>query len=174
MRVDVAEIRKNPGMKVHLELSSRLPPLEVEGQAVKFTGPARANLDVSNNGKALVVEGEVEATLEVSCARCLEAFNFPVKVDFNEIYYPAGAEGISPEEREEWIPFVGEVLDLTPEVVKSIVLALPMRFICREECRGLCPRCGKDLNRGECRCSGEDVDPRLAVLGELLKEMKQR
>lgn len=174
MRVDVSEIRKSPGMKVHLDLASRLPPLEIKGQPVRLASPARASLDITNNGKALVVEGEVEGRLEVSCDRCLEAFHFPVKVDFYETYYPAGAEGISSEEREEWIPFVGDVLDLTPEIVKSIVLALPMRFVCREDCRGLCPRCGRNLNLGECGCSRESIDPRLAVLEDLLKEMKRR
>ncbi|MCL6560327.1 MAG: DUF177 domain-containing protein, partial [Firmicutes bacterium] len=68
------------------------------------------------------------------------------------------------------VPFHGDVLDVTPEVLKSIILALPMKAVCREECPGLCPGCGRNLNEGRCGCVNEDIDPRLSVLKDFFKK----
>ena len=61
-------------------------------------------------------------------------------------------------------------IDLTEAVQEQILLSLPLRPLCREDCKGLCPGCGEDLNKGACGCSGKAVDPRLAVLGNLKLE----
>ncbi|NHM27544.1 DUF177 domain-containing protein [Desulfofundulus sp. TPOSR] len=175
MRINVADLKKSPGESIELELSSPLPELEFHGDRLSFDGPARAFLEISNTGKTLLVEGEVKGTLEVRCARCLEPFRLPVEATLSEVYYPADSEEMvvadpAKEEYQEWIPFSGDVLDITPEVLKSILLVLPMRFLCDEGCRGLCPRCGQNLNMAPCACSGEDVDPRLMILKDMFKD----
>ncbi|MBE3587188.1 MAG: DUF177 domain-containing protein [Thermoanaerobacteraceae bacterium] len=169
MHIDVSKIKASPGERMHLELEAPLPSLEAGGERVEFTGPARASLEVSNTGKALRVEGRVKAQLRPQCARCLEPFTLPVETEISETYYPEGGGEAGPEEREEWIPFSGDMLDITPEVLKSLMLVLPMRFVCREDCRGLCPRCGQNRNLASCDCPVEDVDPRLAVLKDFFK-----
>ncbi|MGB9803173.1 YceD family protein [Desulfofundulus sp.] len=178
MRIDVSDLKKSPGESIQVELSSPLPEFEFNGEKLIFNGPVRASLEVTNTGKALLVEGEVRGVLEVRCARCLEPFRWPVETTLNEVYYPADNEEaavVDPaeEEYQEWIPFTGDVLDVTPEVLKSIMLALPMRFLCDENCRGLCPRCGRNLNVAECSCPGEDVDPRLMVLKDMFKDVNR-
>ncbi|SHI86359.1 YceD family protein [Desulfofundulus thermosubterraneus] len=175
MRVDVADLKRSPGESIQVELSSPLPELEFHGDRLSFDGPARASLEISNTGKALLVQGGVRGTLKVRCARCLEPFCVPVEAPLSEVYYPADSEEIAvvdptKEEYQEWIPFSGDVLDITPEVLKSILLVLPMRFLCNEGCRGLCPRCGQNLNMAPCACPGEDVDPRLMILKDMLKD----
>lgn len=169
MRIDVADLKRSPGENIHLELESPLPALEVDGEKVSFEGPARASLDISNTGKGLLVEGQVGGRLKVNCARCLEPFLLPVETFFSETYYPEGSEEVNQEEREEWIPFSGDILDITSEVLKSILMGLPMKLVCQPDCRGLCPRCGQNLNIAPCGCDREDLDPRLAVLKDLLK-----
>jgi uncharacterized protein len=175
MRIDVADLKKSPGESIQVELSSPLPELEFHGDRLSFDGPARASLEISNTGKALLVEGEVRGTLEVRCARCLEPFRWPVEAALSEVYYPADSEGNvvagpAKEDYREWIPFSGDILDITPEVLKSILLVLPMRFLCDEGCRGLCSRCGQNLNMAPCACAGEDIDPRLMILKDMFKD----
>ncbi|RKO66519.1 YceD family protein [Desulfofundulus salinus] len=175
MRIDVTDLKKSPGESIQVELSSPLPELEFYGERLSFEGPARASLEISNTGKALLVEGKVKGTLGVRCARCLEPFRWPVEATLSEVYYPADSEELvvvepTQGEYQEWIPFSGDVLDITPEVLKSILLVLPMRFLCKEGCRGLCPRCGQNLNMAPCACPGEDVDPRLMILKDMFKD----
>ncbi|OAT81329.1 YceD family protein [Desulfotomaculum copahuensis] len=169
MQIDVSTIKQSPGMTLHRELEAPLPALEGAGEIISFVGPARAVLDLTNSGGLLELTGGIQAALQLSCARCLENFVYPVDVPLRELYYPAGAVEPPPEQREEGIPFRGDKLDITPEVLKSILLALPMKAVCRPDCRGLCPVCGQNLNRGRCNCRQEEVDPRLAVLKDLFK-----
>ena len=77
---------------------------------------------------------------------------------------------LSDEENDdgEFVVVPDETLDVDQLVTEDILLDLPSKFLCSPNCRGLCPRCGKDLNEGDCGCEREDVDPRLAVLKELL------
>ncbi|HCW51444.1 MAG TPA: hypothetical protein DGR79_05190 [Clostridiales bacterium] len=75
---------------------------------------------------------------------------------------------------EEPLPFVGQVIDLTAPAWGALVLELPMKPVCSERCRGLCPVCGTDLNRESCTCRVEEVDPRLSPLKKLLEKAKER
>jgi uncharacterized protein len=174
MRIDVADLKKSPGESIEVELSSHLPDLEFQGEKLSFDGPARVFAKISNTGRALIVKGKVTGALKVHCGRCLEPFSLPLEVQLSEVYYPADDEDFpavdpSAEEAQDWIPFSGNVLDITPEVLKSILLEMPMRFLCREECRGLCSFCGQNLNRASCTCEREEIDPRLSVLKEIFK-----
>lgn len=164
LQLDVARLKRSPGDSVRFDLPADLPPLELAGENVSFAGPVKAGLVVRNTGTNLAVEGEVSGTLKLTCGRCLEPFDYFFEVPVEETYAPA-SEG----DRGEAVPFTGDVLDITPEVLKSIILALPMKAVCREECPGLCPKCGRNLDEGRCGCGNEDMDPRLSVLKDLLK-----
>lgn len=164
LKLDVARLKRSPGESTRFDLSAGLPPLELGGERFVFTGPVRAGLVVSNTGETLTVEGELAGSLSLTCGRCLESYNYSFTAPIEETYAPA-AEGSG-----EAIPFSGDLLDITPEALKSVILSLPMKMLCREECSGLCPRCGKNLNEGRCACTGEEVDPRLSVLRNLLGE----
>jgi len=109
----------------------------------------------------------IKVVLLVQCNRCLESFVYPMEAQFEETYCdcnlpPSG--GTHPD----WVPFSGDQIDIAPEVTKTILVNLPMRFICREDCRGLCSLCGADLNNGQCQCPRDELDPRLDKLKDLL------
>jgi len=163
--VDVAKLKRSPGDSARYDLQAELPPLELPGESASFAGLVRAGLEVINTGKTLAVEGVVSGRLRLNCGCCLEPYDYPFEVAVEETYIPASEGG-----GEEAVPFSGDYLDLTPEVLKSIILTLPMKMVCREECRGLCPQCGRNLNEGMCGCENEDIDPRLSVLKNLFKE----
>ncbi|TMB02173.1 MAG: DUF177 domain-containing protein [Deltaproteobacteria bacterium] len=121
----------------------------------------RAGLDVFFHGS---LHGEVVGT----CARCLEEYAFGLDHPFVFVLEP---RAVAPSESARLSSddlalsyYEGDEIDLTPLVHEQIILALPTRPLCGESCRGLCPRCGANLNAGACGCPAAPPDPRLAVL----------
>lgn len=169
LQLDVARLKRTPGESARYERQAYLTPLEVQGEKVSFSGPVRVCLVVSNTGDALLARGEVEGELKLTCSRCLEMFECAFNLPFEETYRPVawGEEAAttgSGQEGVESVPFSGDFLDVTPEVLNNITLNLPMKALCREDCPGLCPHCGRNLKAGQCGCESEKVDPRLSVL----------
>lgn len=169
LQLDVARLKRSPGESESFELKADMSPMEVAGEKISFDGPVKAVLNATNTGRIIMVEGTASGLLLLSCSRCLEPFSYPFEVPFSEIYTNAGEE----TEDEEAIPFSGDTLDVTTEVLKSLIMVLPMKALCQEDCRGLCPGCGQNLNQGRCECAKNEVDPRLSVLRDLLKGMNQ-
>ncbi len=166
--LDVEQLKKDKGRRMRVSFEETLPPIAAEGGKINRTKPARFELLLTNIGNAITVEGTINVEFAVRCDRCLKEFTCSMAAGFAETYYdaaqppPGGAE-------EDWIPYSGDSIDITPEAKSAITVNLPMRFICLEDCRGLCPVCGTDLNKEQCKCNRDQVDPRLAKLQELLK-----
>jgi uncharacterized protein len=127
----------------------------------EFTAPIRIRLKATRIGELVEVEGNLETTLRLTCGRCLTEFAEPLVTDF-AITYAREAHGLPDDdapddgraEAEEagLIGFRGEEIDLTEGLQEQVVLGLPLRPLCRENCKGLCAVCGADLNAGECDC----------------------
>ena len=113
----------------------------------------------------LLVQGTVESRLGLECVRCLESFVVPITLELEEIFRLPGA-GLGPD----GLYVVGDDgwLDLAPLLREQAWVAIPMKPICRADCKGLCPQCGANLNLESCTCKTERVDPRLALLEDLL------
>ncbi|HYA96478.1 MAG TPA: DUF177 domain-containing protein [Methylomirabilota bacterium] len=121
------------------------------------------------------VEGSIETKIELSCARCLEPVVEDVHRQFDLLYSPLPKTGKHEEERlkaddTEIGFFQGEGLFLADVLSEQVLLALPMKAICRTDCRGLCPNCGANLNHEGCRCETHGTDPRLAPLARLKQD----
>ena len=97
------------------------------------------------------------------CSRCLERVKVPIQFNINEMFYPSG----SVENEKEAETFCDDEMDLTDVIQRSILENLPMKVVCKEECKGLCPKCGKNLNEGDCDCNDTEFDPRLECLRTL-------
>jgi uncharacterized protein len=102
------------------------------------------------------------------CSRCLEEAELPVNVPFRYTLMPAVEDNREEveltEEDLEYGVYDGETIDCDPLIYEQIVLQIPMKVLCRDDCRGLCPQCGANLNTGVCSCTEKAVDERLAVL----------
>jgi uncharacterized protein len=142
----------------------------------EFTAPIRIRLKAARIGEMVEVEGDLETTLRLTCGRCLTEFVEPLATDFAFTYArevqepPAGgapAEGRAEAEEAGLIGFRGEEIDLTEGIQEQVVLSLPLRPLCREDCKGLCVACGADLNSGECECRREPPDGPFAALRRL-------
>lgn len=134
--------------------------------------PLEVDLSYYRSGMDLMFEGRVYAPVTAICARCIEEFDTPARRDFRFVLSPkvAGdlAEADLRAEDLEFSHYDGDEVDLAPLMREQLLLALPTRPVCADECRGLCSRCGANLNRGSCECGPEAPDPRLAPL-RLLK-----
>lgn len=121
------------------------------------------------------ISGELHTRLELVCARCLEPVQEEVDREFDLSYRPIKTQGREQEiqldsEQTEVAFFSGDGLFLADVLAEQVLLAIPMKVICRSDCRGLCPLCGANLNHDECRCEAHSADPRLAPLARLKQE----
>ena len=141
----------------------QIEPLEVTATAELIEGQIR-------------ITGEIETKVEMVCARCLESVVDEVHRSFDLFYSPL-PHGERPEEaqlkegrRRDWVFLKGKGCFLADVLREQVLLALPMKVICRSDCRGLCPNCGANLNHEECRCETHSTDPRLAPLARLKQD----
>ncbi|MCI9128956.1 MAG: DUF177 domain-containing protein [Eggerthellaceae bacterium] len=147
-----------------------LGTLDLGNDEYSFSEPCKWEVQVTNTGGALLVQGSAKVSGTTSCIRCLE----DAKVELDgaiEGYFVITPEGEDPDlegDEFEELP-ANHVMDLTPLILQGLLLAAPRQPLCKEDCLGLCPKCGQDLNIGECACSSDDVDPMnpFAVLKDL-------
>jgi uncharacterized protein len=160
------------------ELSFREPETEINrilSQGAqsewRFKAPIEVKLSHYRAGTELFFEGGLVGLTGALCARCAEEFESRTERPFRFILTPrsiaAEAEAASDLAVGDYAIYDGDEVDLSPLICEELLLALPTRPLCREECRGLCPRCGTNLNQGECRCPEPASDPRLAVVRTL-------
>lgn len=118
--------------------------------------------------ETLYLEGNIRTVVEMECSRCLDAARLPIDVPFKYVLAPMQKDHqeekeLNPEDLD-FIFYEDDLIDLDPLVIEQIILQIPMRILCREDCKGLCPHCGINLNAGTCKCHKEQIDIRLAVL----------
>jgi uncharacterized protein len=126
---------------------------------------------VSRMGETVFLAGEIDAVVETVCCRCLESVRLPVCFGFRYTLVPV-KESIKDnlELRTEDLDFgfyQGEIVDLAPLIYEQIMLHIPMKVLCSEICKGLCPQCGANMNAGDCNCRKDPGDERFAVLRNL-------
>jgi uncharacterized protein len=162
-RVDVTDLLGHPGTSRELHLSEPVAGLSTPLAEVPANVPVSVDTLLESVVEGILVSGNVVARATLRCARCLTEFGAEIGVDVQELFARGGAE-----EEDDAYPIGEGTLDLVPMVRDAIVLNLPFSPLCREDCRGLCPRCGGDRNFGECTC-GPEIDERWAPLQRLLE-----
>lgn len=138
--------------------------------------PVHSECQVSLLGEKIHVEGLLGADLELTCVRCLKAFGSSIEREFSVDYQPdpmvREGEEFSLTYSDLDIDFYRDQrLDVSGLISEQVVLAVPMKPVCHEQCKGLCDQCGADLNEGDCDCKPCGVDPRFAVLEGLKKRI---
>ncbi len=172
MIIRVADLISKIGNRERHQIREELSPLPFDGEDYPLSGPAEIEANLLWTGKEIDARVRVQAEVTVPCGRCLEPGKLGLEVEFSEAFRP-GREPANQDEDDTDDKIVnyfeGDSIDLAPSVVDNLILAMPMKPLCRPECRGICPKCGQDLNLGRCNCPVEIGDPRLAVLADLLK-----
>ena len=144
-----------------------------EGDLFRVVSPVSLSFDVDRQeARRYRVAGRLSTEIELTCSRCLEPFTPAVATDFDLRYVPRTenvGEGEKEVEEDDLATAFYSVdqIDLGQLIVEQLQLAVPMKPLCDEACKGLCPQCGTNLNAGWCECSQKWEDPRLAVLKNL-------
>ena len=147
-------------------------------ESFRVAEPVSLAFDIHKDKDQFRLVGTVRTTLELQCGRCLEPFLWPVDASFDLRYQPHThntGEGEREIEEDDLTTafYENEEIDLGQLMREQFYLALPMKPLCREECRGLCPNCGANLNRTPCDCTIAWEDPRLAALKALAKPSRE-
>lgn len=115
----------------------------------------------------IIAKGNVTGTLVMTCHRCVESFEHPLNITFDQLF----SENVKKYEESKIIE--NNKIDILPVIKESLSLKLPIKILCSEDCRGLCPSCGKNLNKEPCLCINKPVDVRWQKLGDYFKEGKK-
>ncbi len=130
-------------------------------------------------GKKVLVDGSIKISAKLNCSRCLKDISFPLDMDFRDEYNPP-EESEKDKDRElsgselDLSYYINDEIDISELVKEQVMLNIPMKTVCQADCRGICTRCGVDLNEDVCTCGEKEIDPRLAPLNKLKAIMKDR
>jgi uncharacterized protein len=151
-----------------------LAKLGLEQEDWRAEGPVRVDLRVTRDEEIIMVDGQISAPLRVACSRCVEECAYPVSASLHLFLAPAdddrpeGVHQLHADELEQLYYRQGG-LETNDVVREQLLLAIPMRVLCRPACRGLCPSCGHNLNEGSCDCPPPANEPRGLQLKRLLQ-----
>lgn len=146
-------------------------------EGLSFSSPVKAQLFVSTTEQEVLVTGTVEVELETECSRCLASIREAMNLEVCVVYHPAdevdSAKHELHDDEMDMGFYQGDELDLQELIREQITLNKQMKPLCKEDCKGICPKCGVDLNAGTCTCIQKETDPRLEVLRKLLDKGKE-
>lgn len=170
MKIVLSEITEE-GLEIDFEETFSVGPL-------RLLSPVKAKLRIDKVGSEVLARGEVTSDIELQCSRCLSRFERPISVDVNVVYHPL--DELTGEERHEIKEdeldmgfYKGDELDIQDLIQEQLMLSVPMKPLCKETCKGLCSKCGADLNVATCSCEQKEPDLRLAVLKKLFDGRKE-
>jgi len=180
MKLDLSEVLHHVGKRLSYDIDE---PAIVD-EDIECCEQITGKLIFTNTGEVLLIDGKASTTAIVQCGRCLIYYKEPIELEISEqftmVVKPHGprsrGQEVFVEEEVEAIAgklFAGPIFDLTELLRQMITLALPMRPLHDENCKGLCVQCGHDLNTGLCSCPQKPLNPAFESLGELLKKKSE-
>ena len=172
--INIARLRgEDLDLRLHLD-EEWFARWQEEDPNLEFSGPREvdAQVHLERHRLDILVRGHLEGTLQVGCSRCLTRFSRPIEADFDVLLSPGPAPAGKDEEELSRADldvdfYSGEVVDLENILREQILLTLPLKTLCSEACKGICPRCGADLNRETCQCTAADSGSPFAGLKKI-------
>lgn len=159
MRVDTSDIAKINGASLEIEFFETLDDIETTDKAYIFDKPVSFKGTVVNVKGTIMLKGSLKAEYGTKCYRCLKAITGRMEIPIMERF----AKNLK-ETDDEIYAYKGDEIDITRALTDNIILNLPMKQVCREDCKGLCVNCGLDLNKEQCDCKEEYTNPHFEVL----------
>ncbi len=164
MILDLSPIINNEGKRLEIDTVLDLGQTDCD---ICFKTPISLKGSLLNIGGSLELSATAKAVLAHTCDRCLETFEKPLECSFEEVLKKEDA--VQKDENPDAIYFQGNSVELDEIVLNNIILSLPIKNLCSEDCKGLCPNCGQNLNVGECSCDTRTADPRFDVLDKFFE-----
>jgi len=180
MKLDLNEIAAHLGMRLKYSIDEA--PIEDVASALKCVEKVTGEVTFTNAGTSIVARGSFRTVVELECSRCLGPYRLHVESPIEEDLpltdrgpesAPDAEEQELPEEEQEPL-FVDNIFDLEELLRQSILVNVPLKPLCSEDCKGLCPRCGANLNDAPCGCAPEETQSPLASLAVLLEQEEEQ
>ncbi len=164
MIINISEILANPSAQKSFNVNLDLSGISFKGRTFPVSEKSPFCLNISREDKILHISGATEVKVLIPCDRCLDdvEFTFPISIDES-----VKLDGDSGGDNDELYYIDGCMLDVDKLVCDEIVVALPTKVLCKEDCKGLCSVCGTNLNHGSCDCDTETLDPRMAAIKDI-------
>jgi len=168
LKVDLRQLERRGRLSIDDDVPPDAPLWHDLG--LRFTEPLRVRLEAQYAGRDVLVRGTLEGTAELDCSRCLKALTVPLQEEVAYLFRPGITETEADDAEIYVLPERSDELDLSEVVREQVLLSAPQYAVCEEACRGLCPKCGANLNEEQCRCEDETGDDRWAALRKLRSE----
>ncbi len=170
MKINVAEALKQPGQTFSVSLEECFGKQDFGGRVIEFAQPVHVDMQYTFDDSGCSASGTVTTALRSTCARCLTEFDEPMRIPFDERFMR-----VRQADDEESYLFEGDVLELDALVLDNLFLHIPIQSLCKEDCLGLCPVCGANLNTTACDCANNKVQTGTlySALEKFLNESKE-
>ena len=141
---------------------------------VDFPSPMKVTGEITNTAGYMRLTLELSVDYRTNCARCLDDVSGEFSLCLEKTVATKDSFGVLDEDKlDDYAVAVDGKLDLDAIATEQLEMEFPSRFLCKEDCKGLCQRCGRNLNREECQCQAKEIDPRMEPLRKLLEDMKK-
>jgi len=174
--IEIEDLKPEP---LHVRHVYSISEINFSHEDAALSAPVDTDFVLTHKDRDLRVDGTFKTAIRFTCSRCTKEFFRSLDGSFGLSYLPQpkwAEEDAEIELRYQDMDIAyydGVALDVDLMVMEQIELSIPMKFVCREDCKGLCYRCGADLNEGACLCRNEETDPRLSVLLDFQKKNKE-
>jgi len=174
MLISLSEIMTTKDKVARIDAPIELERVEYQGASYEFVHKEPVDMTITNLGdKKVMIEGSTNISLTLFCSRCLKELTYPMDISFQkEIDF-----NLTAEERADGLDetnyIIGYNLDVDTLIYEEILIDFPMRLLCSEDCKGLCKKCGINLNEDTCDCDTTVLDPRMSVIRDIFKNFKE-
>lgn len=159
MKVNVYNILKENGGSLSLELNEKLDESDSEESGYAFKNPLAFKGKIENVNGILKLTGKLETSYTAKCYRCLKQVDCTMAINIEESFVKTDSH-----KGDDFYSFKGDYVELDKPFKDNILLNLPMKLLCKEACKGICPKCGCDMNGKQCDCGEDVIDPRMEAL----------
>lgn len=167
MKIKLTDALNEPGGKVSVSGDINTDNFIYHGDEYEFACAPHFNGTLTNNSQELVLAGTVKAEFYAKCARCLEKTRQTLDYGVEEVFVRESGNDDS-----DAVIFSGDEIEPDEVIMSGFFVNAPSRYLCSEDCKGLCPECGANLNKGECGCNREYTDPRWDALRKIMDSNK--
>ncbi|MCM1262541.1 MAG: DUF177 domain-containing protein [Butyrivibrio sp.] len=172
MFVNLTDVLSSEDEKLSLQVETDMTEVSIGGEIFQITGKSPIQLDVTNIGKnKAMIKGRAEFTFSMSCDRCLEPVEETMTLNVcRNVCSPDEPDALTDDTQSFMDGYQLNVEDL---LNNEILINWPMKILCRPDCKGICPQCGKNLNTGDCGCDTFVPDPRMAAIKDIFDANKE-
>jgi uncharacterized protein len=174
MLISLSEIMTTRNKVERITVPIEIEAFQLQGVSYEFARKDPVSLTITNLGdKRVMLEGETNISLNLNCSRCLKKIEFPMGISISKEIDFNLTEAQRAENLDETNYITGYNLDVDILVYEEILIGFPMQLLCREDCKGLCMKCGANLNEGNCDCDRTAYDPRMEKIRDIFNNFKE-